>query len=114
MPRLTDEEVMELLKGDSLLNRARREFSSGSARIEQAGQQRTPLGPVEMRRMEFEVTQRIIDAYCPEMDTNLLASALRKIAPDLMDELTERVAAYGIIEDETVRDLINKLKRVGQ
>lgn len=58
--RMTDEAVIALLQdGESVLNRARREFSGGCARIEQAGQQRTPLSPIEMRRMEFEAVERV-------------------------------------------------------
>lgn len=61
--RRTDAEVLAELRSDSPLNRARAQFSHGSARIEQAGQQRTPLTPIEMRRMEFEAVERIIEAY---------------------------------------------------
>ena len=57
--RRTDQEVMELLRGNSPLNRARQEFSSACGRIDQAGHQRTPLSPIEMRRMEFEAVERI-------------------------------------------------------
>lgn len=63
MARRTDAEVMELLRSDSKLNRARQQFSNWSANIEQAGQQRTPLTPIEMRRMEFEATEAIIMAW---------------------------------------------------
>lgn len=113
MARLTDQEVVDLLKGDTPINRARREFSSGAARIEQAGQQRKPLNPVEMRRMEFEATQKIVDAYCPQIDAEVLASAIRKIAPDLAEQLAERVAAYGIVEDELIRSLVDNLRKTG-
>ena len=61
--KMSDDEVMSELKSDSALNRARAQFSFASARIEQAGQQRTPLGPIEMRRMEFEAIQKILEAY---------------------------------------------------
>jgi hypothetical protein len=61
--RMTDAEVLEELQGTSPLNIARREFSSGSAKIEQAGQQRPPLSAIEMRRMEFEAVQKIIAAF---------------------------------------------------
>jgi hypothetical protein len=60
--RRTDQEVMELLRSDTPLNRARREFSTASARIEQANQQQKPFGPIEMRRMEFEAVERIAAA----------------------------------------------------
>lgn len=57
--RLTDDQVMALLRGDSPLNRARATFSGFAARIEQAGQQRQPIGPIEMRRLEFEAIAAI-------------------------------------------------------
>ena len=60
--RLTDAEIMELLQGDSQLNRARQVFSSASGLIDQAGRQRKPLLPIEMRRMEFEATIKIANA----------------------------------------------------
>ena len=60
MARRTDAEVMELLRGKSILNKARAVFSGEYGRIEQAGQQRSPLSPIEMRRMEFEAVERIV------------------------------------------------------
>jgi hypothetical protein len=60
--RRTQDEIMKLLGTDEPINRARKVFSSWCARIEQAGQQRTPLSPVEMRRMEFEAVEAIIQA----------------------------------------------------
>jgi hypothetical protein len=65
---MTDAEVMAELQSGSRLNRARQQFSSASARIEQAGQQRTPLPPIEMRRMEFEAVRKIaavLGVECP-------------------------------------------------
>jgi hypothetical protein len=64
--RLTDQEVIELLTGDSAINHARRQFSSYSGKIDQAGRQRKPLSPIEMRRMEFEAVEKIIEAYLRE------------------------------------------------
>lgn len=64
--RRTDAEVMELLRGDSALNKARQVFGSASAQIEQAGQQRHSLPPIEMRRMEFEAVEKIAAALAPE------------------------------------------------
>lgn len=57
--RMTDAEVSEALRSDTPLNRARRIFSSECARIEQAGAQAQPAGPIQIRRMEFEAVQRI-------------------------------------------------------
>lgn len=59
MVRITDEEVLKALREDTPLNRARRIFSAESAHIEQAGMQRQPLSPIEMRRMEFEAVKKI-------------------------------------------------------
>jgi hypothetical protein len=60
---MTDDEVIAELRSDSPLNKARQQFSSWSARIEQKGQQRRPLTPIEMRRMEFEAVQAIVAAF---------------------------------------------------
>lgn len=56
--RLNDNEVMELLRGDSTLNKARQVFSSYSAMIEQSRE-----GPIEIRRLEFEAVQKIKDIF---------------------------------------------------
>jgi hypothetical protein len=56
---VTDDEVIAELRSDSALNKARQQFSSWSARIEQRGQQRKPLSAIEMRRMEFQAVQAI-------------------------------------------------------
>lgn len=56
--RLNDNEVMELLRGDSILNKARQVFSSYSAMIEQSRE-----GPIEIRRLEFEAVQKIKDIF---------------------------------------------------
>jgi len=61
--RMSTSEIMAELGTDSALNRARKKFSSWCGRIEQAGQQRSPLSPIELRRMEFEAVQEIISAY---------------------------------------------------
>jgi len=63
MATRTDAEVMKELQEDTPLNRARREFSSWSAKIQQASEQRKPLTPINLRRMEFEATEAIIKAY---------------------------------------------------
>lgn len=56
---MTDTEIMDALRGDSLLEKVRRVFSSGAARIEQANAQRHPLTPIEWRRMEYEEAKKI-------------------------------------------------------
>ena len=62
MTPMTDAEVMAELRSDSPLNRARAAFSGACGAIEQAGRQRRPAGPIEIRRMEFEAVRRIADA----------------------------------------------------
>lgn len=64
---MTDEEVMQELRSDSPLNRARKEFSSGAGRINQAFQQREIPSVIELRRMEFEATSRVIEAFLGEV-----------------------------------------------
>lgn len=59
----SDKEVMELMMGKSLLNEARQKFSFASAAIEQAGEQRTPLSPIDRRRMEFEAVEEILGIF---------------------------------------------------
>jgi hypothetical protein len=59
---MTDQEVLDALNTDTPLNRARRQFSSWSGKIEQAGQQRRPISPIEFRRMEFEAVRAIAKA----------------------------------------------------
>lgn len=63
---MTDAEVFAALGGDTPLNRARREFSSACGRIEQAGQQRSSINPIELRRMEFEAIEKIIAAHAEQ------------------------------------------------
>lgn len=60
---LTPEAAVRALSKDSRENAARKKFSSWCAKIEQAGQQRTPLSAPEMRQMEFEAVQEIILAF---------------------------------------------------
>ena len=62
MSKRTDAEVLELLRGNSALNKARQIFSGAYGQIEQAHQQRSPPGPIEVRRMEFEAVEKIAAA----------------------------------------------------
>ena len=57
--QLNDNEVLELLRGNSSLNKARQVFSSYSAMIEQSLEQSKPIGPIEIRRLEFEAVEKI-------------------------------------------------------
>ena len=61
--QLNDNEVLELLRGDSALNKARIVFSSYSAMIDQLFEQSKPPGPIETRRLEFEAVQKIKDIF---------------------------------------------------
>jgi hypothetical protein len=54
MKTMTDDEVIKEMQSTSALNHARRQFSNWSGKIEQAGAQRKPLSPIDMRRMEFD------------------------------------------------------------
>lgn len=64
MARRTDAEVMKLLlDNDAPLNKARQQFSNWLAKIEQAAQQPPGLSPVEMRRLEFEAVEAILEAF---------------------------------------------------
>jgi len=65
-------EVVELLKGSSTINKARAIFSSYSAMIENDQHQRKPMGPIEIRRMEFEAVQKIKEIFDDE--TNSISS----------------------------------------
>jgi hypothetical protein len=67
---MTDKETMDLLRGTSQWNEARRIFSGECGRIEQAGMQRDPAGPIEIRRMEFEAVQRIAKVFGVDLQIN--------------------------------------------
>lgn len=60
---MTDDEVMQALRSDTPLNRARAEFTNAWGTIELAAMQRKPPGPIEIRRMEFEAVEAIVRAY---------------------------------------------------
>lgn len=66
--QMTNEAVMAALRSDSVLNRARSVFSGKSAELEQQSQQRRPLGPIEMRGMEFEAVAKIASVLGVEVD----------------------------------------------
>lgn len=58
---MTNEEILQELKSDSLLNRVRKVFYHHSAKIEQAGEQQYPVSIWKIREMEFEAAQALID-----------------------------------------------------
>jgi len=57
-----DATVMRTLEAGTAMSHARRLFSSHAARIEQEGQQRTPRGPIALRRSEFQAVYEIAQA----------------------------------------------------
>ncbi len=61
--KMTDSEILALLEADTPMARARRQSSYGSAKIEQANAQRNPPHIFDLRRMEIEAVQKIIEAY---------------------------------------------------
>jgi hypothetical protein len=64
---MTEGEVISELQVSTPLNRARRAFSSWCAKIEQAGLQRKPLTPIEVRRMEFDAVRAIAREFGVEL-----------------------------------------------
>jgi hypothetical protein len=54
---LTDAEVMDLLRGETPWNKARREFQNWAGKIDQSCSQ--GASPIEIRRMEFEAVKAI-------------------------------------------------------
>jgi hypothetical protein len=59
---LNDNEVLELLRGDSALNKARQVFSSYCG-VMTSLEQSKPIGPIEIRRLEFEAVQKIKEIF---------------------------------------------------
>jgi hypothetical protein len=57
----TVKEVVDEMNSETTLNNVRRLFAFGSAKIENANAQKTPLNIIEMRKMEFEIAQKIIN-----------------------------------------------------
>jgi len=82
--KMTDDEVLANMRGQTPLDKARRSLSGACARIEQAGSQRAPLAPIDLRRMEFEAVAEIAAALAnvpgllPEMTADGCASFLEK------------------------------------
>lgn len=58
--KMSDAEIVWLMRQDSLLNRVRQIFSSEYAEIEQVGMQRKRPTIIEIRKMEFLAAQRFI------------------------------------------------------
>jgi hypothetical protein len=65
---MTNQEILDLMYTETPINKARRIFSSESARIEQACAQRKSLSPFELRRMEFEAVKKIAIALGVDLD----------------------------------------------
>lgn len=60
--QMTDNEIVSLMRGSSLLAEVRRLFYHGMAEMEQEQMQRTKPTIIEMRKREFIIAQRIIKA----------------------------------------------------
>lgn len=58
---MTDLELIRELRSSSLLNRVRQLISQSAGRIDQHCRQRKPPSTIDIRRMEFEDAQKIID-----------------------------------------------------
>lgn len=56
----SQDEIMRHLRERTPLDQVRAVFSSACGRIEQAGMQRTPLNPIDMRGMELDAVEKII------------------------------------------------------
>jgi hypothetical protein len=63
MNRLTDDQVMRMLREDTPFNRVRAQISFSIARAEQRAAQERSISPIELRRREFEDAEKIIKAY---------------------------------------------------
>ncbi len=60
---MTSQELVELMQNQTHpLNKARQQFSNWMGKIDQAQNQRKPLSPIDMRRMEFEAVIAITNA----------------------------------------------------
>jgi|HubBroStandDraft_3_1064219.scaffolds.fasta_scaffold173058_4 hypothetical protein len=57
---MTDQEVLDELGTDSQLNAVRRCFRHWCGALEQAEQQREPLNPFDLRRLEFKAAKELI------------------------------------------------------
>jgi len=60
---MSRDEIMAELRADTPLNRARAKFRCWAARIEQEGMQRNPIGPIEVRGLEFQAVREIVAAF---------------------------------------------------
>ncbi len=58
--QMSDQEIVALMRGKSLINEVRKEFYSGVAELEQAGEQRRRPSVIEQRKREFLIAQRLI------------------------------------------------------
>lgn len=61
MEKATSANVIQKMQSGDLDERVRRLISSGTAEIEQAGQQRQKPTILEIRCMEFDLAQKIIE-----------------------------------------------------
>lgn len=57
------EEILDLLNGDTIWNAARKILTHSFARLEQDAQQRVPISPIEYRREEFRIVEKIAKLF---------------------------------------------------
>lgn len=60
---MTGREVIDALQADTPLAHIRRIFSERSAQIEQASRQKHPFDPIEIRRMELQAANSILELF---------------------------------------------------
>lgn len=60
---MSGREVLDAIAADTPLSRVWRRFSEGYAEIDQAGRQRNPPSPIEVRRMELQAANRILELF---------------------------------------------------
>ncbi len=58
---MSDEDVIAEMQSESLLNQVRRAIASDNAKIAQLQAQRSPIGIMEIRRLEFETARRVAE-----------------------------------------------------
>lgn len=55
--------MLDACQADSPLSRVRRIFSESYAEIDQDSRQRAPSGPLEIRRMELQAANRVLELF---------------------------------------------------
>jgi hypothetical protein len=63
LAKMTGQEIIAVMQTDTRLARVRRAMVQGMTAIEQAQAQRNPPSPIEVRRMELQLANRICDMF---------------------------------------------------